>query len=33
VREPRPKGLLAPGWMMAPLYREQFPLDGVMAYG
>src|SRR5215510_2315429 len=30
VREPRQKGLLAPGWMMEPLHREQFPLDGVM---
>ena len=30
VREPRQKCLLAPVWMMEPLHREQFPLDGVM---
>ena len=28
--EPREKPLLAATWMMEPLHREQFPLDGVM---
>src|SRR2546425_880434 len=30
VGEPREKRLLAPTWMMEPLHREEFPLDGVM---
>jgi hypothetical protein len=30
VCQPREKRLLAATWMMEPLHREQFPLDGVM---
>ena len=30
VGEPREKRLLAATWMMEPLHREQFPLDGVV---
>jgi hypothetical protein len=30
VRQPRQKRLLTATWMVKPLHREQFPLDGVM---
>jgi hypothetical protein len=30
VCEPGQKRLLAATWVMEPLHREQFPLDGVM---
>jgi len=30
VREPREKRLLAPAWVVQPLHRKQFPLDGIM---
>src|SRR5512132_318299 len=30
VREPRQKRLLASTWMVKPLHREEFPLEGVV---
>ena len=30
VGQPREKRLLAATWMMEPLHREEFPLDGVV---
>jgi hypothetical protein len=30
VGESREKRSLAPAWVVKPLHREQFPLDGVM---